>query len=45
MRCAKNYQNASGHAYYIQALCYYLWFIAEEEGEVEKRHVNEALKK
>ncbi len=39
------YEISCGHAYYVQALCYHLWFMAREAGNIEESQLDEALKK
>ncbi len=39
------YDITKGHPYYFQALCYHLWFLANEKGELKVEDVEKALEK
>ena len=41
----KIYEITNGHAYYLQALSYHLWFLTKDKKKVEESDVDVALKK
>ncbi len=43
--CHEIYQITSGQAYYVQALCYHLWFLAHERGKLNSELLKDALER